>query len=99
MAWSISLIGTPADISSELASHSQSLIGDSKAEFDEALPHLQGLVNQNLYPDETGSSSQALHLSASGHASKTDGKKYQSSCHVSIQPSFTRVVHPKPKAT
>jgi hypothetical protein len=63
MSWSISYIGTPEKISKALKSHSETLTGKSKEEFDAALPHLDALVSQNVntnYPI-------ALRLNANGH--------------------------------
>ena len=69
MSWSVALIGTPEGIAKELDAHALRLDGQSKQEFMEARPHLQGIVRLAVGP------SQVLTLSASGHASKSNGVK------------------------
>ena len=61
MSWSISFIGTPEKVVEALTAQSAQLSGESKKEYDSALPHLVGLVNENfgtLYP---------VKIMASGH--------------------------------
>lgn len=77
MSWSIAYIGTPKKISEALQNHSTKLEGNSKIEFDAALPHLQALVqlNQNTAQDPI------FKLTAAGHAYTG-----YSSCNVNIEP-------------
>lgn len=61
MSWSISFIGKPEKVVEALTAQSAQLNGQSKEEYDSALPHLIGLVNENFgtgYP---------VKLAASGH--------------------------------
>jgi len=58
MSWSVSMSGKPAEVVRKL--RETSYTGDSKVEFDAALPHLVGLVEQN-HAERTVS------LTASGH--------------------------------
>lgn len=68
MSWSVSLIGTPQGVNKELNSIAEQMgDGQSKAEFEEALPHIQGLVSLAV--------AQNVKLVANGHATITDGKK------------------------
>lgn len=67
MSWSIVLIGTPDGIAKELDAHAQTLDDQSKQEFLEARPHLQGVVRLAV--------GQMVKLNASGHATITNGEK------------------------
>jgi hypothetical protein len=64
MSWSVQFIGKPEKVVEALNAQSETMktySGDSKAEFDAALPHLVALVNENFgtgYP---------VKLVASGH--------------------------------
>lgn len=63
MSWSVYLIGSPENVSKALDTNSTNLSGQSKAEFDAALPHIKALVEQNVnknYPI-------AIKLNANGH--------------------------------
>lgn len=79
MSYSISLIGSPDKIAEALNNKSVEFQGQTKIEFDEILPHLVGLLNQNA-----SSFKMLMKLEASGHAyTDNDGKLYKS-CQVSI---------------
>lgn len=61
MSWSISFIGKPEKVVEALQKQSETLTGESKKEYDSALSHLIGLVNENFgtpYP---------VKIAASGH--------------------------------
>lgn len=75
MSWSAYYIGTPDNLSEALKKQSDNLSGNSKEEFDAALPHIAALIQQNKGKDKPP----VLHLQASGSA--YDG---QSSCIVQI---------------
>lgn len=76
MSWNAYYIGTPDKIVEALTKQSQSLTSNSKIEFDAALPHIIGLIQQNKGKDKPP----MLEISANGSA--WDG---QSSCTVSIK--------------
>lgn len=76
MSWSAYYIGTPDKLVEALQKQSESLIGNSKAEFDAALPHITAMIQQNKGKDKPP----VLNLAASGSA--YDG---QSSCIVKIE--------------
>jgi hypothetical protein len=48
MSWSIQFIGKPEKVAEALHANSEKLSGNSKIEYDSALPHLLGLVNENF---------------------------------------------------
>ncbi len=79
MSWNVSFTGTPGKIVEALQAESARLTGPSKEEFDAALPHLAGLVAQNV-SDPPG----MLELDASGHATFKDGHKVNSTCAVKL---------------
>lgn len=65
MSWSIDLIGNASSIAAALEEKSAKMSGDSKAEFDTALPHMVALIEQNWndrYPAK-------LRVTANGHGS------------------------------
>lgn len=82
MSWSIGFIGTPEKISAALTAHSEKLDGQSKIEYDAALPHLDALVASNYnksYPE------MAIQITANGHAyNDGQGETSYSNCNVSI---------------
>ena len=61
MSWSVAFIGKPEKVVEALQKKSETLTGESKKEFDSALPHLVGLVNENF------GTPYLVNLSASGH--------------------------------
>ena len=62
MSWSVNKTGTPDEVVAYLKEQSNILYGQSKEEYDAALPHLIAIVEQNL-----GGS---ISLNAYGHGSK-----------------------------
>jgi hypothetical protein len=76
MSWSVRFIGKPENVIGALDKHSETLTGQSKAEFDEAKPALQTLVRQHV--------GQLVDLSANGHATFTNGEKSFGNCGVTL---------------
>ncbi len=64
MSWSAYYIGTPDKLTEALQKQSETLTGNCKMEFDAALPHMVGLIQQNKGADK----SPVLSLAASGSA-------------------------------
>lgn len=95
MSWSINLIGKPANIVAALEEESGKLTGQSKVEFDDALPHIVSLVKQN-FANEEPYVEPVLMIEASGHGSaKSDDKgtrQVQRQCSVKIQHHYMRIV-------
>lgn len=90
MSWSISVVGRPDAIVSALKNESDRLTAASKAEFDEALPHLVALLRQNY--NKNGDP--VLELTANGHGViKTGtGEREYCSCNVSLNAFSKRIV-------
>lgn len=84
MSWSVTFIGKTDNIVKALEEQSTKFEGQSKTEFDAALPHLIGLVKQNYV---INGDSPVLHLTASGHGYDT----YRQ-CMVSIQHTGVQIV-------
>lgn len=51
MSWSVFFIGTPEKVVNALEKHAEGHQGTTKEEYDAALPHLIGLINQNYNKD------------------------------------------------
>jgi hypothetical protein len=69
MSWSVGFIGKPEKVVEALQSHSEKLNGESKVEYDSALPHLIGVVNENFGHDYP------IKLTASGHGTNYGGTR------------------------
>lgn len=81
MSWSISLLGTPDKVKEKLMAESARLTGLSKQEFDEALPHLTGLVDQIVCDQQPP----LVEFNGNGHASFKEGRKIDGNLSVSIK--------------
>ena len=88
MSWSISILGKPEKVVEAIEEHSSTLNGQCKLEFDDAKPHLVGLVRQNFGQHE----GLLIDLVASGSGSADrDGKQVQRSCTVKIEASWRKL--------
>lgn len=84
------MLGTPENVSKALAAESERQTGQSKLEYDDALPHLQFLVSQNFH---TENKDQALiELDASGSGYCKEDKQVQRSLSVSIKHQYRKLV-------
>jgi hypothetical protein len=61
MSWSVQFIGKPEKVVEALNAQSEKMSGESKVEYDSALPNLVGLVKENFGYDYL------VNLIASGH--------------------------------
>lgn len=77
MSWSVSYVGSAAGVSKALDEYAETLSGQSKDEFLEAKPHLQGLLSQCV--------KQNVRLNANGHATFQNGDKTYGSCAVTLE--------------
>ena len=62
MSWTISFIGKPENVVAALEQQSEKMDGQSKVEYDAALPHFVALVKENF-----ASTAPLLKITASGH--------------------------------
>lgn len=83
MSWSISLIGKPNKVVEALNANSAKLDGQSKVEFDDALPHLVALANQNFESDEQYTP--LIKLDANGHGTAHGGEQKSRTFKCSIE--------------
>lgn len=78
MSWSVQLFGTPEGVNKALDEHGDAMTdSQSKTEFLNAKPHLQGLVAQAVGP--------AIRLNANGSGTFTDGVKTYGNIAVSLE--------------
>ena len=85
MSWSLSIIGKPEKVAEELDRQSAIFTGQSKEEFDAALPHLKVLVLQNV------GDNLIVQLSANGHATIADGKRTYGTVYVNLTQLFGNI--------
>ena len=81
MSFSIVYIGTPENIIKALNAESARLTGDSKTEFDKALPGFKTLLEMNFNVDYP----LILKLTANGHAYSANGEPKYGTCFVSLE--------------
>ncbi len=97
MSWSINLMGKPEDVARALQAQSETLSGQSKAEFDDALPHLMALVRQNFVDAEHchyPAPFLYIEASGSGSARRTGDvdRQVERSCSVKIGRHYSTLV-------
>ena len=85
MSWSISFMGAPRNVAIALKNESEKLSGESKVEYDAALPHMVGLVEQNF------ENVPMVKINASGHG-YVNGENEERQCSVAIDPVYTQLV-------
>ncbi len=79
MSWSVQLVGTPEGVVKELEAIGEAMsAGQSKDEFMEAKPHLQGPVGQVVGQNKN------IKLAANGHATFKDGAKTDGNLSVAL---------------
>lgn len=79
------LIGKPENVVAALELESNKMDGQSKVEYDAALPHLIGLVKENF-----GNASQLIKISANGHG--FNGEPSYRQCGVQIESLYGGIV-------
>ncbi len=90
MSWSVSFIGKPHAVREELAKTSLTLSGQSKTEYDAALPHMQALVALN--EPSAGTTDDAIELIANGHSTLQNDVRTYGSVNVSLKRTSTRII-------
>jgi hypothetical protein len=87
MSWSVNFIGKPQNVVNALIAESNKMSGQSKEEFDAALPHIVDLVKENIGENAF------IKVDAAGHGIKDkDGIFYQKNCKVSIDYFYGNLV-------
>lgn len=90
MSWSVNVIGRPEAVVKKLDEMETTMSGQSLAEYQEAKPHLQGLVSQIVTTREGWGA--LVQVEANGHASFQDGKKTSGNVQVKIGPFYGLLV-------
>lgn len=85
MSWSVSLIGRAGRVIEALQQAGQSMSGHSKKEYEDAMPHLVGLVQQNFAKDGSTYNPPAIRVEASGSGETSNGEIVNRSCSVNIE--------------
>lgn len=92
MSWSISLIGKPANIIAALDGAADQFTGQSRLEFEAALPALKALAAENFADEDHGFVLPTLRLDASGSGSAVEGAQLHRSLIVKLEPFYARLV-------
>lgn len=87
MSWSITFIGKPENVAKALEEQSAKLEGQSKVEYDSALPHFVALVKENF-----GDTPPMIKINASGHGYASGGEQKQRQCVVSVELWYGTIV-------
>lgn len=88
MSWSIGFIGTTKNVITALKDESAKLSGQSKEEYDSALPHLIGMVEQNF---EKGFDP-VVKITANGHGYAVDGALQSGTLQMQIERFYGTIV-------
>jgi hypothetical protein len=80
MSWSVQLIGTTAKVAEALTAQAANLSGQSKEEYEKALPLLVGIVNLNFASVDT-----VVKVTANGHGYSANGQMVENTLNVDIQ--------------
>lgn len=92
MSWSVSLIGKPALVAQALDEHSGQLSGQSKIEFEAALPHLKALVLDNFAAPDSGCVEPLVKLDANGSGTTRGAEQVSRSCTVRLEALYNRLL-------
>jgi hypothetical protein len=97
MSWSITVIGKPENVVAALEAQSAKESGQCKIEFDDALPHLVGLVRQSFNEKPEFTPMVRLEASGSGCASSDSNapgvmRQTSRSCQVKIEQFYAKLV-------
>jgi hypothetical protein len=87
MSWSITFIGKPENVANALEEQSTKLEGQSKVEYDSALPHMVALVKENFGTDEP-----IIKIAANGHGYSANGEQQQRQLVVTIERIYGTLV-------
>jgi hypothetical protein len=90
------LIGRPENVVAALKAESAKLTGQCKAEFDDALPHLSGLVLENFHQEHDRVPMVSLEACGSGtsttHPETKETRQLERSCTVKLERFYRKVL-------
>jgi hypothetical protein len=87
MSWSITFIGKPENVTKALEAESEKLSGQSRIEYDSALPHLVSLVKENF-----GDNTPVVKIAANGHGYAVNDEQKSRQLSASIELIYGTVV-------
>jgi hypothetical protein len=87
MSWSVTFIGKPENVATALEQQSEKMDGQSKVEYDAALPHFVALVKENF-----GANAPIVKIAASGHGYAEGGEQKNRQCAVNIELIYGAIV-------
>lgn len=87
MSWSVLFIGKPEKVVEALKENSEKLSGYSKTEYENALPNMVNLVNQNF-----GNQNQLVKIVANGHGMIENGTPKNGTFSIEISQIYGLVV-------
>ena len=88
MSWSVNESGTPEQVAEKLTKHADGLTGQSRVEYDAALPFLVGLVRQTYTTPEGVANNypvKNVRIVAFGSGATRDGAEQCRDCQVKIE--------------
>lgn len=92
MSWTVSMIGRPAKVAEALDAHSETMTGQSRTEYDAALPHLKALVLENFSHSVGGGAEPCVRLEASGYRNAIDTAQTQLACSVKLDTFYATLL-------
>lgn len=93
MSWNINFTGKAEKVVEAMKAEAEKLSGQSREEYESALPHLVGLVEQNVAVGGNPEYPKMIVIQASGHGSKNkDGAWTERNCTVTLGFNYTKVL-------
>ena len=92
MSWSISFIGKPDNVALAIEGEATKMEGQSRLEYEDAVPHLAALVRQNFAKEGTAYQAPCVRITASGHGTSRDLEQVQRQLSVTIEANYTKLV-------
>lgn len=89
MSWSIGFSGKASKVAEALKDYSNKLSGQSKEEYDKALPNMVALVEQNF--NQKDQEEPLIKLMASGHGSFQNDEQVQGQLQCTIEKIYINV--------
>ena len=92
MSWSISFIGKPENVALAIEGEATKMEGQSRLEYEDAVPHLAALVRQNFAKEGTNYTTPCVRITANGHGDSREGDQLARQLAVTIEANYTKLV-------
>ncbi|MDP1675705.1 MAG: hypothetical protein Q8L88_02475 [Bacteroidota bacterium] len=92
MSWSIGFIGKTVNVVAAMKSEVEKMSGQSKEEYEQALPHLVALTEQNFVSEGSGYKEAVIKINASGSGSTALGKQVTGQVSVQLERIWNEAV-------